>query len=1061
MQPVLKPAPTSTVQIPSRRRARWLAAIALAGALAGVSIGSGLPVAHGQGARQAAPAAADRDREDVLDFTFDGERGTLSLVARDASLMVILRELRDKYGVDVTVPNLEDARVTARFADVPLNDALARLLPAGTRFHVDAGRAEYPVAGSAERRGEGARFPDDAPRKGASPRPDHSNVKPPAGESRPGERQGDVVKAAADEGKVRAGRGPKKPLDRTFPGRHGQLGLRVVDGQGVKPLALGEIEGELVRSERLEGALVYAVVVDGQVVEVGSAPHPLEGRAYLKDGRHTDIRAPEGELRIALSERLLDPEVLGRAVIKVYEMGGLSAPATDAVAPTELTPGTFEGFLPLLTPIGEVVGGEIVGLPRTPLGGHAVSGAPDTSDGVAGMAAHIPVVELLRSGGNGAKRDLVIIGDGFQADDQAVFNTYVDQTIAGVFGDDAFRETMNAFNIYRVNVDSTDEGVTEVDANGNVTTARTTALDFRYSGDWDRCWMEGGPNTSANLDAILDDTVPQRDFVFVVLNETGSGGCRSWYGLAVTRGEGWATASHEMGHMVGAQGDEYFDSAGPTYTGNEPGVTNLTKNTDRATLKWRNWVHPSTPLPTTCADVADMVQDVGLFAGATTGGTQFGGGIFRPTCDSRMRSNTPVFNPVGYHTVHDNLDAAHDFTFDDAYAGDFNGDGRGDLVLHNANSLALYVSKGSTLEAAWVATGEIPLWDDFMAGDRFFVGDFDGDGMDDLFVVNFADWAIPYFALLRSTGKGFECIQRFDEELPGWDDMKPGDQFFVADFNADGKDDLYVFNGTDWSMGYFELLRSTGTDLAYVVRYDEELPGWDDMKPGDQFFVADFNADGKDDIYVFNGTDWSVGYLEMLRATGGSLAYVRRYDEELPGWDDMKPGDKFYVADFNADGDEDLYVFNGTDWSMGYLQMLMSRRGQGLVNIRRYDGEVPGWDDLEPHDQFYAADVDGDGRRDLYAYNAVDWDSEYLGVLRSSGQSLAGSWQKDWINSWNLGEHDRFLVVNFNGGAGWDDLFVRNADWFGLLRSHSGAVGLTMINHRWIHDHRYHVWGWW
>ena len=331
----------------------------------------------------------------------------------------------------------------------------------------------------------------------------------------------------------------------------------------------------------------------------------------------------------------------------------------------------------------------------------------------------LPVTELLRSGSNGAKRNLVIVGDGFQAGDQAAYNAFVNTFVQGVFGDDALRETMNAFNILRVNLDSTDQGVTQVDANGKVTTARTTALDFRFSGDWNRCWMEWGPDTQTRMNDALNHAVPARDYVVVVLNEAGFGGCAYGNVLAITTGVGWTVGSHEMGHMVGGLGDESQGMG--NYAGGEPGAVNLAKNIDRATLKWRAFVDPATPLPTTCGDVTDMVQDVGAFVGGTIGQTRYNAGIWRPTCDGRMNSNAPVFNPVGYKQIHDNLDSRHDFTYDKTYTGDFNGDGRDDVVVHNANSLALYVSRGSTLEAAWVATGEIPVWDDFMAGDTFYV----------------------------------------------------------------------------------------------------------------------------------------------------------------------------------------------------------------------------------------------------------------------------------------------------------------------------------------------------
>ncbi len=673
------------------------------------------------------------------------------------------------------------------------------------------------------------------------------------------------------------------------------------------------------------------------------------------------------------------------------------------------------------------------------------------------------VTELLRNGPNAEKLNLVIIGDGFAAGaDQTTYSNFVRDTIIRDLFDEkrdgAYREIMGAFNIFRVNADSTQSGITTVDSNGNVVTTVNTFFGYRYSGIWGRCWMEPGPNSNTTVTNTLNNLVPGWTYAFIILNTASGGGCRRGNQLAITMGGTWTVAAHETGHMVGDLGDEYTGMA--TYTGGEPGKVNLTINTDRATLKWHQFVNPSTAEPTPATFGGDSVQDAGLFAGGTTGGTRYNAGIFRPSLNSRMNSNAPEFDSIGYDQMRRVAGQNQELHYRNVYAGRFTGRPGADVVVHQQNSLYLYTGQWDTLAPTWVRTMPDPVWDAYRPGDRFLVGDFDGDGKQDLFVYNFTDWSMPYFAMLRSTGQGFEGVRRFDKVLPGWGEMRPHDQFFVADVDGDGKDDLLVFNGEDWSMGYLLLLHSTGSDLRLVRRYDDTLPGWGAMRRNDRFHVADFNGDGRADLYVTNLDDWSVGYLEMLRSNGRDFSFVRRFDQELPGWDDMKPGDEFFVGDFNGDIRQDLYVFNGRDWSMPYLEMMRST-GTDLVAVRRFDRDVPGWGEMRRNDHWFVADVNGDKRADLFVYNASDWATQYLGTLQSSGTSLNGGWQDDWIGSWNLGSADRFIVANFNGGSGWDDLLVYNDGWFGLLRSLSNRVAQTAIYPDWIHNHNFQELGWW
>ena len=203
---------------------------------------------------------------------------------------------------------------------------------------------------------------------------------------------------------------------------------------------------------------------------------------------------------------------------------------------------------------------------------------------------------------------------------------------------------------------------------------------------------------------------------------------------------------------------------------------------------------------------------------------------------------------------------------------------------------------------------------------------------------NSTNWIMPYLGLLADDGNnGLRLIARYDGSMPGWQ-FSHNDKFYVADIDGDGKQDLIVFNGTDWVFPYLGMLRSSGTGFHLINRYDQNLPGWQ-MTSGDQFFVGDFSGDGKSDLFVFNGANWAYPDLGLLKSNGSGYTMSHRYDHYLPNWQ-MTPNDQFIVGNFNADRRNDLYIFNGENWSIAYLGMLRSN-GTSLAMVRRFDGSAP------------------------------------------------------------------------------------------------------------------------
>jgi hypothetical protein len=680
------------------------------------------------------------------------------------------------------------------------------------------------------------------------------------------------------------------------------------------------------------------------------------------------------------------------------------------------------------------------------------------------------VTQILASGPPGTKLNIAVLGDGFaDGADQTTYNNKVDELlIRGVFGHDYFYEDAQAFNIFRVNLISNQSPVStrEYDEHGTPTDPsddtiistelRDTALGYIFSGSWAHCWLEGGANTGTLVQNALNTWVPDYNLVLIILNDPRYGGCGGGGFQVVPLGVDWTVMAHEFGHGTGGLADEYCESPG-SWTGGEPGQVDLTINTNRATTKWGNFIAPTTPVPTGTGGCADYNagpkpagwsddQDVGLFEGGGTVSL----GVYRPVVNCRMRSNAPPYCPVCYTQMKRRQDSYAQRTFLKAYAGDFNGDGRDDVLVHNDNSIIVYRSNGSQLDLAFAAVERVPGSWQFKPDDQFFVGDFNGDGKDEVVVYNATDWAVEYLGLLADDGAGgLRLIARYDDAMPGWQ-FQRDDRFHVADFDGNGKDDLFVFNGDNWAIPYLGMLRSSGTGFTVVDRYDANMPSWQ-MRPGDQHFVGDFTGNGKQDLWVFNGGDWSIPYLGMLRSQGTSLAMSQRYDATMPSWQ-MRPGDQHFVGDFTGDGKADLYVFNGGDWSIAYLGMLGST-GSALDMVQRYDGNVPGWQ-MRRNDRHYIADVDANGKADLFVYNALDWSSEYLGTMVSSGTGLSASWAVDWVGEWNLGQVDLFEPCDFEGHGGRRDLFVHNHDWFGMIKA-TPKLSLQRLYYRWIHNYRY------
>lgn len=256
---------------------------------------------------------------------------------------------------------------------------------------------------------------------------------------------------------------------------------------------------------------------------------------------------------------------------------------------------------------------------------------------------------VLCNGPSSTKYDLVFIGDGFTSAEQTMFNQKVDEAVQAMRDLTPYRETMCSFNIWRVNVVSTQSGV-DHPKDGIF---KNTALDCRYGnpaiGQAERCIQSDSPAKCYEAAGYA----PAYDAVFVLVNDTQWGGCAGGLVFSSISTNFSQIITHELGHKVGGLADEYDcyvcdgTDAGRIYTGPEPSQVNLTKNTNRATTKWGDLILPATPIPTTSG-----ASTVGLWAG----GGYYGTGIYRPQQTCQMKSSSQPFCAVCHRTMRDVMD---------------------------------------------------------------------------------------------------------------------------------------------------------------------------------------------------------------------------------------------------------------------------------------------------------------------------------------------------------------------------------------------------------------------
>lgn len=215
-------------------------------------------------------------------------------------------------------------------------------------------------------------------------------------------------------------------------------------------------------------------------------------------------------------------------------------------------------------------------------------------------------------------------------------------------------------------------------------------------------------------------------------------------------------------------------------------------------------------------------------------------------------------------------------------AGDFDGDGFDDLFLFGPSGTShhYYSDAGTPGGHVTLDHRSRAVWTTIAPK----VGDFDGDGKDDLLFWNPASGgdAVLYGKADRTTGWDPVFTTMNNPQTP-----------FVGDFDGDGDDDVYWYGSGSadamwWSNG---TTRTFTTDTSATF----DLP-----TTGSFPHVGDFDGNGLDDLFVYAGGSTRWNFMGT-----GTHATVTVTKTPMTIW----LVGTIHVGDYNADGRDDVVLY--------------------------------------------------------------------------------------------------------------------------------------------------------
>lgn len=269
--------------------------------------------------------------------------------------------------------------------------------------------------------------------------------------------------------------------------------------------------------------------------------------------------------------------------------------------------------------------------------------------------------------------------------------------------------------------------------------------------------------------------------------------------------------------------------------------------------------------------------------------------------------------------------------------GDFNGDGMDDISYHLTNNdWKVMLSTGDNFSSGVIWTNGQGI------NNGVWVGDFNGDGLDDkvthVYSTNaqLKGWWVAYSERdLITNNYKINPEKKWTQELGSANQ----NENIIGDFNGDGMDDIaFHLPNHQWKIMFSN---GSGFNASIIVASGQGI--------NSGVYVGDFNGDGLDDkvsqVYSDDLTwgGWWVALSTPDLNLGGS-----HFINESRWINDKGSSDGNIIGDFNGDSKDDIaYHMPNHDWKVmlstgsGFAPAIVWTNGQG-VNSAVFSGDFNG-----------------------------------------------------------------------------------------------------------------------